>query len=122
MARRLYLLVMEAEPDAPTLFEEVEAHLMEAWLAFEIPYQLRAVRPGGILALKVLEELPPTRRGGGDRPLRMVEEDTLETEHRAGAHADLEEPLCPLCHPAGADPGLDTPPAAAVEEVLPLEL
>lgn len=65
---RRFLVVIEdarSEFDSPAALEAVLVALFDE---MHMPGAIKAVRPGGLLAMKVLEELPPVRHALMGRP------------------------------------------------------
>ena len=71
--RRLYVVIVEDPHVQYADLADFEAEIMEMWNAQHPRGQIAAVRLGGLIALKVLEQLPPLRRGGRDKPAIQLE-------------------------------------------------
>lgn len=60
MSRR-FLVIIEDERSEFDNCDSLEAVLAAFFAELRMPGAIKAVRPGGLLAMKVLEELPPVR-------------------------------------------------------------
>ena len=65
---RRFLVVIEDERSEFDNCDSLEAVLTAFFAELRMPGAVKAVRPGGLIAMKILEELPPVRHALMGRP------------------------------------------------------
>lgn len=65
---RRFLVVIEDERSEFDNWESLEAVLSAFFAELRMPGAVKRVQPGGLLAMKIMEELPPVRHALMGRP------------------------------------------------------